>query len=464
MKKLLYTLLFALTIFTSCTNQKKLDISAFETKNKYFTYLSSKTPYPYETKEYTKAPKDYDLVFINYVGRHGSRHLSSSKYDKTLFELLSIAEKDGEITDLGKELKNEISKLMKVEEGNYGLLTIKGKKELENIGRRTAINNEKLFTQKSQIIAHATYSDRAQESRDEFLKGLTKEVNSLSVTSSFYDEFKDPYLRPYDIAEKYIAFEENGEWNSIFEEYTKREVGKKFDKEVLSKLMSEKFFNKLEKGEFKLKDESGKVKLKNPTEAVSNLYNLYIISAALKEEGTFEFKKYFTEEQLAWYESVISMEDYLQKGPSITSLPTDIIAPLVKEMIDSTENGLKNPKLAGIFNFAHAETIIPLVSFLEIGTSNVSSNKPEEILKNWNASEVSPMGANIQWLIYSNGQDMLVKMLQNEKEVSFPIKTSTYPYYKWEEIKLYYQTKVEKIGFSKDSNLEKNIQILKTRF
>ena len=57
--------------------------------------------------------------------------------------------------------------------------------------------------------------------------------------------------------------------------------------------MSEKFFSRLEKGEFKLKDESGKVKLKNPTEAASNLYNLYIISAALKLIFWFviEFRK-----------------------------------------------------------------------------------------------------------------------------------------------------------------------------
>lgn len=119
MKKLLYTMILALTIFTSCTNEKKVDITAFETKDKHFTYLSSKTPYPYESSEYTKAPIGYDLVFINYVGRHGSRHLSSSKYDKTLFELLSIAEKEGEITPLGKELKDEIGRLMKVEEGKY---------------------------------------------------------------------------------------------------------------------------------------------------------------------------------------------------------------------------------------------------------------------------------------------------------------------------------------------------------
>lgn len=464
MKKTLYALLILLTILTSCTNQKKMDITAFESKDKQFTHLSSKTPYPYELTEYTVAPKGYELAFINYVGRHGSRHLSSSKYDKTLFELLSIAEKDGEITDLGKELKIEIARLMKVEEGKYGLLTIKGKKELENIGRRTAINNRKFFTKKPQIIAHATYSDRAQESRDEFLKGFSMEIDSVAITSNFYEELKDPYLRPYDIAPKFMEFEEKGEWDTLFKSYTKRDIGKKIDKEVLSKLISPNFFARLEKGEFKLKDESGKVKLKNPTEAASNLYNLYIISAALKEEGIFEFKKYFTEEQLAWYESIISMEDYLQKGPSITTLPTDIIAPLVKDMINSTENGVKNPKLAGIFNFAHAETIIPLVSFLEIGTSGVSTNLPEEILKNWNASEVSPMGANIQWLVYSNGKDLLVKMLQNEKEVAFPIKTNSYPYYKWEDVKNYYQAKIEKLGFSKNDSFEKDIELLKANY
>ena len=464
MKKLFYAILIALAVFTGCAERKKERTVAFETKEKYYTYLSSKTPYPYEVTNYTEVPKGYELVFINYVGRHGSRHLSSKKYDITLFDLLSIAEKDGEITDAGKELKVEVEKLLKAEAGNYGLLTIKGKKELENIGRRTGINYKKLFSERNEVIANATCSDRAQESRDEFLKGLNNEINGLTVKSSFYEEFKDPYLRPYDIAPKFMEFEEEGNWENIFKNYTKREIGKKHDKDVLLNLFSYKFYERLENGEFKLKDEKGKVKLKTPTEAASNLYNLYIISSALKEEGIFEFKKYFTKEQLAWYESIISIEDYLQKGPSITPLPTDIITPLVKEMINSSEIGIKNPKQAGVFNFAHAETIIPLVSFLDIGSYNLSSDNPEEILKNWDASLVTPMGANIQWLFYSNGKDVLVKMLHNEKETTFPVKTTIYPYYKWEDVKKYYQAKIESRGFSIENSLDKDIEILKSRY
>ena len=112
-------------------------------------------------------------------------------------------------------------------------------------------------------------------------------------------------------------------------------------------------------------------------------------------------------------------------------------------MINSSEIGIKNAKQAGVFNFAHAETIIPLVSFLDIGSYNLSSDNPEEILKNWDASLVTPMGANIQWLFYSNGKEVLVKMLHNEKETTFPVKTTIYPYYKWEDVKKYYQAKLK---------------------
>lgn len=93
-------------------------------------YRGTKTPYPFKETNYTKAPDGYEPVFINYIGRHGSRHLSSSKYDKTLYELLDIAEKDGQATNLGKELKKEIGKLMKVEKDHYGLLSTTGGEEL----------------------------------------------------------------------------------------------------------------------------------------------------------------------------------------------------------------------------------------------------------------------------------------------------------------------------------------------
>ncbi|WP_339275927.1 histidine-type phosphatase [Paenibacillus sp. FSL W8-0426] len=431
-------------------------------------YRGTKTPYPFKETTYTSVPEGYKPVFVNYVGRHGSRHLSASKYDKTLLELLQIAEKDGQITEQGRELKNEIVKLMAVEKDHYGLLSALGEEELEGIGARLGQNFKDIFSPDKKIIAQATFKDRTPQSRDNFLEGLQKSLGdeNLDIRTSTFEEGKDPYLRPFDIATKYNEYAEDGEWVKLFEEYASQETGTRYAKELLLQFISPSFYERLEAGEFKLKDDKGKVKLSNPTDAASNLYELYIISSNLKEEGNFEFGKYFTTNQLKWYESIDNINDFYEKGPSLTStdLPQNIVAPLVKELINSTDQSLMEGNTAGVFRFAHAETIIPLSSFLDIKGANVSVDDPKEVSTKWDGSVISPMGANIQWILYSNGKDYLVKMLRNEEEIAFPIETNSYPYYKWDDVKAYYENKLKSVGVDMDSSLEDDIKLLQEKF
>lgn len=152
------------------------------------------------------------------------------------------------------------------------------------------------------------------------------------------------------------------------------------------------------------------MKLDCPADAVHNLYNLYIISAALSAECDLDFRQYFSDAQLQWYESVLVVEDFLAKGPSLTStgLPSHIIAPLVKDMLNSVDSACAT--CGGTFRFAHAETIIPLATFLEISGAKQSSDDPNEIARFYDLASISPMGANVQWLVYSNGERKLVKM------------------------------------------------------
>lgn len=119
---------------------------------------------------------------------------------------------------------------------------------------------------------------------------------------------------------------------------------------------------------------------------------------------------------------------------------------------------------AGVFRFAHAETIIPLSSFLDIKGANVSVDDPKEVSTKGDGSVISPMGANIQWILYSNGKEYLVKMLRNEEEIAFPIETSSYPYYKWDDVKAYYENKLKSVGVDMDSSLEDDIKLLQEKF
>jgi len=62
--------------------------------------------------------------------------------------------------------------------------------------------------------------------------------------------------------------------------------------------------------------------------------------------------------------------------------------------------------------------------------------------KHWSPEAIIPLSANIQWIVYSNGADYLVKVLLNEKEAVLPVQTKHAPYYEWAEVKKYYLDKL----------------------
>lgn len=53
------------------------------------------------------------------------------------------------------------------------------------------------------------------------------------------------------------------------------------------------------------------------------------------------------------------------------------------------------------------------------------------------------MASNIQMVFYRNKQnDILVKVLLNEREVRLPVPTRRAPYYKWTDVRAYYRQKL----------------------
>jgi len=436
------------------------------------TYQGSKSPYPYEKTEYTAAPAGYQPAFIYVAGRHGSRNLSGFKYDKAWSDLLTEAEKNGQLTEMGKALKADVQKVIEFEQGKYGELTIMGKRELFEIGKRSGQNFKSLYATNKPIFADATYVIRAQQSRDGFLEGLKTAGYKGEITSIFYEENKDPYLRPYDIATKYLAYESKGQWNKDVSNFSKNETAKAMAQKIMLQLVSPEFLARLDAGELKFTDAKNKTVIKNAATAISALYELYIIGPSLREDGLkdVDFKKYFNNETLQMFERIQVAKEYHAQGPGApdaNNVSTNIMAPLVKRMIVEVDTALAKKDKIGVFSFAHAETQLPLVCFLEIGVSNIQYATTEEAVQNWNTADFGPMAGNIQWIVYTaKGKEPLVKMLLLEKEVGFAkaLKPISGPYYKWADVKGYYTKKVERLGIPLNSSIDDNIQSLIEKF
>nr|WP_306558958.1 histidine-type phosphatase [Cetobacterium somerae] len=327
---------------------------------------------------------------------------------------------------------------MEIEKGNYGLLTDVGVKEQKEIAKRFYENNKDIFGK--DIVASSTYVERAQQSRDAFLEELGQYTSNINFKVSTNNK-KDILLRFFDLSPEYEEFSENGSWKKELDKYSK---SKDFNNEVLNQLFSKDFIKKLESGEFKLKDSKGKTVLKNPTDAVRNLYDLYIIQASIGKD--LGFGKYFSEEQLKWYEEVDNLNDFYEKGPGKNGedIATNIALPLLENFIVTSDEAIKNQNTSANLRFAHAETTIPFITLLDINGYSEKEDNIEKVYDKWLGRDISGMSTNIQWIFYKNDKnDVLVKILHNEKDADLPIATSMKPYYKWEDVKAFYTNKLK---------------------
>ena len=133
-------------------------------------------------------------------------------------------------------------------------------------------------------------------------------------------------------------------------------------------------------------------------------------------------------------------------------------------MIHTADEAIANQKLDANLRFAHAETVSPLATLLEINGTYTVTNSLFDYPSVWQADKIVPMSANIQWIFYQSqqaNQPVLVKVLLNEQEVKIPVPTNNYPYYRWQDVKQFYINKLNKLGLKDSQNTLEMLKNLK---
>lgn len=406
-------------------------------------FLGSQTLYVKVDENYTKVPEGFTPFYINHLGRHGARYLSSSKsIDKILNKLVEASERK-ELTPLGKELLKDVLQLKDFENGKYGLLSQIGKDMEFGIGKRMYKNYPQIFKENREVLAEATYVKRTQQSMDEFLKTFKENISEDNIKTKINGKI-DPILRFFDLNLEYIEFKENGDWKTLLNSFQQR-----------SKIYIE-ITNRI----FKNKD---MLSAKDSLKFTTDLYGLYTNQYDIGEN--VELSKYFTQEELKYFWANKNLSMYLEKGPSSVgqNLPMDICFALLENFLSTSENAIKNENIAANLRFAHAETVIPFASLLKIDFASKQTNDLNNVENIWKDYKVSPMGVNIQWVFYKNEKnDVLVKMLYNEKEINFPIESNMKPYYKWDDIKKYYEKVINDLKIKKYDTIIDEVKYFKT--
>ena len=147
------------------------------------TYYSSKQPYiaPQQALDmsYSAVPEGYAITYTEMLARHGSRGLSSYKYD-ALLKLMgqTASEVGGFVSEEAEQtfMANVQAIIDANVENGYGMLTGQGATQHQGIGSRAYQRNKQLFDQAAvdgeTIEYESSGEPRATESGENFKKGF----------------------------------------------------------------------------------------------------------------------------------------------------------------------------------------------------------------------------------------------------------------------------------------------------
>lgn len=389
-------------------------------------------PAPVQDVQYSQPPEEFEPVLIEHVARHGSRLLSSKKYDDLITQLWEMAKKENALTETGERLGPVVAQITAVHEKvGYGMLSTEGEHEHQQMAERAYERMEGLFEgaedEQKKINIVTSGVDRAVDSAQNFSQGLVEEDQDIKpLISEPRTDKKLLYF--HDTDQAYNDFIDNDP--VLAETLEKVEEDPQIvdaSKHVLSRLFTEEFITKLDSGAIDLVDRGkGEKHLESVVDAAMYLYELYVISPGMGEDYQVDFGEFLTSEDALVLSRVSEAEDFYEKGPSIAGndVTYKMADVLLTDMLDAVA-GVREGKTtqAADFRFAHAEELIPLAALLKLPGSE--EQQPADTLfsydtNEWRGAEVAPMGANIQWDVFSNDdQQVIVRMLYNEKEIPF---------------------------------------------
>lgn len=410
MKRLYF--LLSLSVMTAFATKA---IDPTTTDYTFIECQGSAIPYPDRTVKELAYPDSLTPVYINHVGRHGARFLSSSKYTTSLLRTLHKADSLNTITPMGRELIEICDLVVARTAGRWGALDSLGMAEQRAIASRAHIAFPSLFNN-TKIHAISSFVPRCVMSMDEFTHQLTRLNNKVEIYMSSGRQ-NSPLVRPWDGDDEYKAFMSGDEWHKVYEDYLSAKVPVSVAERALGKNYP---FNG---------DEAKDVSM--------GIYKVLAGCSAMSIE--LDLAKYFTQGEINALWSVENLHHYLTHSAStLSSAAPDLAVKLLSELIETMGNAVdgKNP-YSVMLRFGHAETLMPLFALMHIPGCYYMTNYFDTVGLHWRDFYVIPMAANLQMILFkSKSGNYYVRTDLNESPVPLIPGRSTI-YTPWSAVREY---------------------------
>ncbi len=387
-----------------------------QTGGTYYAYTPPVTPM-------TEPPAGYAPFYVSHYGRHGSRYMLSYKYYERALRYLSKADSMGILTDFGKEVLSRVKVASIDAVQRDGDLTRLGGEQHQGISARMYARCTDAFGAGAHVHAVSSTSQRCIVSMANFCMSL----KALSPSTDIFMETSQRYM-PWIIADR-------KQIPTVRQDTLYEKQASEFESQLYSadRLMSTLFANK-----------GSHLHHSQQRQLMRALFNITTDLQGLPELGVTLWDVFTGDELFALWQM-----DNIGWCRSEGLLPGcapryKVHYPLVREMISKADSVINCGADGADLRFGHDATIVPLAFIMQLDECRDIPSDLSELYKHFCSYKVTPMGANIQLVFYRNtANDILVKILHNERESSVPLSTAHFPYYRWTDLRQYLEERMK---------------------
>ena len=183
-------------------------------------------------------------------------------------------------------------------------------------------------------------------------------------------------------------------------------------------------------------------------------FNYYLIKTGLILKNTHMAHKtsiinLFTDEDVYDLWQIENAHWYILHGASLLNGAKQPYSQryLLRQLIADADSCIRQERPNVQLRFGHETVLLPLVCLIGVNGFDLQTESLEELEeKGWMASLVFPMASNLQFVFYRsdlNDEDIVFKVLLNEREAALPIPTDMAPYYHWRDFRTFYLNKLD---------------------
>lgn len=416
-------LILAAIAFSMCgfayaqTTPEEMKADLNKTGGVYFAYPST-------SADNTPAPKGYKPFHVSHYGRHGSRYLISDNDYKRVAKLLHKAASANALTPEGIELMGRVDSLMLETQGRGGDLSPLGRRQHHDIAARMQRNYPEVFASNSSITARSTLVPRCILSMASFCESLKEKNPQLYIDMESSNRYM-PYLC-HSVKESDDF--NNGWWEETYRKFKERQTN---PDRIVNSIFSDPVFVD---------------RYVQPDDFMWDIY--WLASDAQNTEGKIDFYKYLTPQEAFDLWQVFNSVFYAKHADYVPANGVHLqnAANLLTNIINTADAAIASDKPSAALRFGHDGNVVPLTALMSLERCDAAIDKPEDFYKGWCDWYVTPMAANIQLVFFRNQKSpekVLVKILHNERETRIPVKTDIWPYYDWNDVKTYFQSRIK---------------------